>query len=556
MNKILQNTICGLSIAAISLVPYNVMALSQDETVYAKLQATGEVSYISVTNHLINDSQDSKIATKTYLKDIENLNGFENFNLTRENLIWEANGKDIYFSGTAEQELPVSLEVTYTLDGEEKPVEKILGKSGRVEIRLHYINHSKVGDLYTPFVAAVATTLDESEVRNVNVTNGKVISNGRTVAVAAVAAPGLYDSLKLEEIKDLDTVVISYETDNFELKDIYSMVTPKILDDSNLKVFSELDGLYADADKLADGSKELVEGSAALQDGVQELYNALSDAKSQLQNTGKLIDDKTLSTIASTAANAAARQIAAQESAIRAQIHQQISDMKELQELQSSLAQVAPLMAREQARGICLQANAGAGQTTPPATTTEPTTDDLDDDSAQDTAPAPTILNCDSIATLDALVQQYNILPQVQANLAGKFDINRIESLLTASMLGAMKEVAATTASTTASQVATQVADSIQAEMSEKLDTLMTESLRGVELILNGAKELNQGMQKFDQEGIQKITDVVNNKLKPTSQKVQRLTKLADQYNNYSGIAEDVEGETKFVLMIEGKKAE
>lgn len=569
MNKVLQNTICGLSIAAMPLVPYNAMAISQDETVYAKLQPSGEVSYVSVTNHLINSDQEAKIATRTYLKDIENLNGFENFSLTSENLIWEANGKDIYYSGTTQEDLPVSLEVTYALNGETKPVEEILGKSGEVEIRLKFTNHSKVGDLYTPFVAAVTTTLTESEVRNVNVTNGKVISNGRTVMIAAVAAPGLYDSLKLDELKDLDNITISYETDKFELKDIYSMVTPKILDSSDLEVFSELDGLYADADQLASGSKELVEGTAALQDGVQELYDVLSEAKEQLQGTDKLLDDATLNMIASTAANAAARQVAAQQNAIRAQVHQQITNMPELAELQKSMADMAPLVARQQAQGICLQANAGGAAGTP-STQTAPTVESEDaaadsteqvapaesTESTTPTTPAPSTLNCDSITVLDGIVAKYNILPQVQASLSAKLDINKIETALTSSILSSMQQVATTTASTTARQVASQVADSIQEGMSEKLTTLINETLKGVGMLLDGAKELNQGMNKFDEEGIQKITDAVNNKLKPTAEKVRRLTDLADEYNNYSGIGDDVEGETKFILMIEGKKAE
>lgn len=568
MNKVLQNTLCGLSIAAMSLVPYNVWAVSQDETVYAKLQTDGEVNYISVTSHLINDDKEDTIATRTYLKEIENLNGFENFDLTKENLIWEANGKDIYYSGKTEQELPISLEVTYALDGKEQPVEEILGKGGKVEIRLHYTNHSKVGDLYTPFVAAVTTTLTESEVHNVKVTNGKVISNGRTVAVAAVAAPGLYDSLKLDELKDLDTVVISFDTEKFELKDIYSVVTPKILEASDLKVFSELDSLYADANKLADGSKELVEGTAALRDGTQELYDALAEAKQELQGTQKLIDSKTLDTIASTAAAAAARQVAAQQSAIRAQIHQQIAGMKELQELQSSLAELVPLMAQAKAVEIC-KAQAGAaggsgvqtsaGNKTADASDSDPASDDAAGagDSTTDTGETPTTpaLNCNDPATINYIINQYNITAEVQAQLNAKLDLSKLENQLFQSMYGAMREVATTTASTTARQVAEEVADSIQSGMSEKLTTLMNEMLKGVEILLNGTKELNQGMSKFDQEGIQRITDVVNNKLKPSADKVKRLTKLADEYNNYTGIGENMTGETKFVLMIEGKKA-
>ncbi len=123
------------------------------------------------------------------------------FRIENDSVKWNAAGKDIYYSGTTDRKLPIGLNISYKLDGVEKTLSDIIGKSGKVEIRLHYKNLSKVGNLYTPFVAAVATTLDESKVSNVHVTNGKATSNGRTIAIAAVAAPGLYESLGLDELK-------------------------------------------------------------------------------------------------------------------------------------------------------------------------------------------------------------------------------------------------------------------------------------------------------------------------------------------------------------------
>ena len=125
--------------------------------------------------------------------------------------------------------------------------------------------------MYTPFVVAVATTLDETKVSNVKVTNGRAVNNGRTTAIAAVAAPGLYESLGITELKDADTITISYETEKFELGDIYSIITPKILDSVDLKTFTELDDLYASSNKLAVSSKQLVEGTNSLKSGVNEL---------------------------------------------------------------------------------------------------------------------------------------------------------------------------------------------------------------------------------------------------------------------------------------------
>lgn len=295
MKKFLKNSLCFTMAGALALLPVTPsLAMTQDETVYVKLSENGETKQISVVEHLVNDLKENELFAKTTLKDLENLNGFESFVVEGENVRWKAQGEDIYYRGTAEKELPVKLEVTYKLDSEERALNEILGKSGRVEIKLKYTNLTKSGNMYVPFVAAVATTLDESKVSNVNVTNGKATGNGRTVAVAAVAAPGLYESLGLEELRGTDEVVISFDTKKFELGDIYSIVTPKLLDGVDLNTFAELDELYASTNKLSASSKQLVDGSNSLKNGVAELRTAVAQAKTQLSKQGNLIDATTL----------------------------------------------------------------------------------------------------------------------------------------------------------------------------------------------------------------------------------------------------------------------
>lgn len=48
-----------------------------------------------------------------------------------------------------------------------------------------------------------------------------------------MATPGLYESLGIDELRGSDTVTISFETSKFELGDIYSIATPKIIDSAD-----------------------------------------------------------------------------------------------------------------------------------------------------------------------------------------------------------------------------------------------------------------------------------------------------------------------------------
>lgn len=497
-SKIYQNILLTTLAAATIVAPVpSVLAMSQDETVYVKMDSDGKARNISVTEHLINDLKENQLLDQSILDDIENLNGYETFTVDGSNLTWQANNKDIYYRGTTTKELPVEMKVAYALDGEEKPIEEILGKSGHVEIKLKYINHAKVDDLYTPFVVAVATTLDESKVSNVEVTNGKTISNGRKIAVAAVAAPGLYESLKLDELENADEVVLSFDTESMELGEIYSIVTPKLLDAESLKTFTQLDQLYGDMNTLSSSSQELVAGAKKLNSGTNELKTGVAGAKQKLQALNISIDAATMNSIKTTASNTAAAKVEAERATIAAGVKQQISS-------NTILMNALELQAAQ----MCSAAIGGA--TCPP----------------------------ENIAATKAQL------------VAG------VENSLTESSISLMKQTAITTATTTAEKVANEVATSAGQKIKPMINEALNTMQNGANQLANGAATLSAGMTKFDREGIQPLANFVNGKVKVTADTVERLLKLADQYDNYAGKSNGVTGTTKFIMMIGGKKAE
>lgn len=546
MNKFFKTSLCGLVSVALAAMPMNVFATTaQEETVYVKLQPNGAVSHSSVSKHLLNSSASRSVSDATILREIQNLNGFESYTINGDQIIWQTEGKDIYYKGKTDKTLPVSVEITYKLNGEIKTLAEMLGEAGKVEIHFHYRNASKVGNLYTPFVVAMSTTLPSS-VRNINITNGKTISNGRGFAVMALAAPGLYDSLQVQELKSLDDIILTYETDDFVLNDVYNIVTPKLLEQSDLKIFDEVNKFSSDAQKLANSSKELVKGSDSLRDGVKELRDSIVKAQSQLQNTGKLLSAENLDGISNTAANAARKQVAAQQDKIRAQIHHQLTNMGELEQVQSQLANQ---LAQAKALELCL-----SSQTSRLITPLVPVEPDVSNDTPRDitSAEASVIATCQKPEVLQQYIEK--VKPAVAQEVAKNFDLTTVEEKMFQSTYASLAQVAAETASTTARNVASQIAATIQKGFSKQLDVMMSTMIAGVDQLLDGAAKLSAGMARFDQEGIQTLSNVVNNKLKNTSDKAKRLVQLAQDYNNFSGINQNSDGEVKFILMIDAKK--
>ena len=116
-------------------------AISKEESVYVNADATGNIDQITVSDWLKNSGSTSgSLTDKSDLKDIKNIKGDEKFTENGDSLTWAADGKDIYYQGTTDKDLPVSVKFTYYLDGKEVKPEDIKGKSGHLKIQIQYTN--------------------------------------------------------------------------------------------------------------------------------------------------------------------------------------------------------------------------------------------------------------------------------------------------------------------------------------------------------------------------------------------------------------------------------
>ena len=184
----------------------------KDETVYVLCNSDASIRDIIVSDWLKNPMAESNISDISNLSNIENVKGDEIFSSNGSDLTWNANGNDIYYKGHATDELPVTVNVKYLLDGVEYSLDDMKGKSGHLVIEWKYYNNQVItrnvnGEdvtMYVPFMTASTAILNTDIFSNVEVTNGKVISDGEKLIVAGMAFPGLSQSLGLDEKEDLD----------------------------------------------------------------------------------------------------------------------------------------------------------------------------------------------------------------------------------------------------------------------------------------------------------------------------------------------------------------
>lgn len=262
----------------------------KEETVYVVANADGSANNVIVSEWLKNKEGSDTLKDASDLKDITNVKGDETFTQNGDEITWEAKGNDIYYQGTTEKELPVTEKITYYLDGKEMKPEEIAGKSGKVTIRFDYTNNEKTTqvvdgeehEVYVPFTVMTGMILPE-DYSNVEVTNGKVISDGSKKVVVGVAMPGLKDSLAIEdgdleeEVEIPDYIEITADVENFSLDMTMSVIMNDLLGSTDLEEAFDLTELEDSIDTLSDSSKQLVDGSADLAEGLDTLKSSMKE---------------------------------------------------------------------------------------------------------------------------------------------------------------------------------------------------------------------------------------------------------------------------------------
>lgn len=262
--------------------------IGKDESVYLLSDANGNVYNTIVSDHLVNTDDAATIEDKSTLSDIKNVKGDEEFKQDGDKLTWQADGNDIYYQGTSDEEAPVSQKVTYYLDGNEIAPADLAGKSGKVTIRFDYTNNSSYKetvngsevDVKVPFAAVTAMVLDDS-FTNVEVTNGKVQSNGDSNIIIGYALPGIKDSLGVEDSDFIDELdlpeyfEVSADVENFELSTAMTIVANAgSMVSMSTGDSSSLDDMIND---LSDATNDLKNGSSDLADGLDTLQSSLAD---------------------------------------------------------------------------------------------------------------------------------------------------------------------------------------------------------------------------------------------------------------------------------------
>lgn len=287
--KQVQALLAGMSaMMAVMLPATSVLAAvpEKEQTVYVNADENGNSQDVIVSNWLKNQGNEQELTDKTNLTDIQNVKGDETFEQKSDGtIVWNTDGGDIYYQGKTQEELPVSVKLTYYLDGNEISAKDLAGKSGKLKIRIDYENKSKEvkeiqgkqEEICTPFMMMTAMILPAETFSNVEITNGQIISDGNNDIAVGVGFPGLAESLKLQDVEELkdvdfpDYAELTADVKDFSLAMTATVATTGLLDDLDLANVNSTEDLKEQMETLADSSQALVKGSSELQSGISTL---------------------------------------------------------------------------------------------------------------------------------------------------------------------------------------------------------------------------------------------------------------------------------------------
>ena len=282
------------------------METDKEESVYVLADAYGTPTEITVTTGLKNPGPDAELTDVTTLTDIVNKEGDETYTKQADgSILWENCGSDIHYEGKADtsSELPLTVTVTYFLDGKEVGADELAGASGNIKIRFDYENNTQENGSITPFAAITGLMLSEDNAHNISVTNGASRYMDGEYLVYGFALPGVTAALDLdtmeltkeEEIDLHDFMEVSFEAEDFELDFTATMVSNGLLEEKDYdKVIDKLDKLTDKLEDTTDQVKDLKSkisklknGGEKLRSGADSLYQGLSQVNAALSQAAQ-----------------------------------------------------------------------------------------------------------------------------------------------------------------------------------------------------------------------------------------------------------------------------
>lgn len=436
---------------------------------------------------------------------------------------------------------------------------------------------------------------DEVEVpSNVEITMDA--TNFETSSIISYVTPKV---LKEDDLKVFDN-----------LDEIYGQVNT--LQSSMNQIQDGANTLKDGTTELATGANTLKDGVTTAYNGAQTIASEVAKSTQSLKNDkSDALDSATLESIKKQAAASsklteeqkAQIKAQAQTSSVlteeqKAQIKAQAAEKAKLTDTQKAqitvLAKQGAVLTEKQKAQITEQAKASSilteEQKTAIITNAQanyPTLTETEkalliataQSTATQTAVNTALATAKTTAEQTAVATALSVAQQVATQTAETTALETAQQIATQTAVTTALTTAQSTATTTAMQTSTTVAkqvgnqakktftNQVVSQMStlgnglNQLTSGLSELNNGAATLADGTNQVNEGattladgIKTFNEEGIKKICNYINGDVKDLTTRVQKLTDLSKDYNNFTMLDGENDGEVKFIMIADAVK--
>lgn len=528
-----------------------VPAREKAETVNVKADAEGNPKKITVSDLLKGTESGDFILDQTNLKEIRNTEGDEEFQLSDDGqLIWQSLGEDIHYEGESDASLPVGVSVSYYLNGKKVSPEEIAGASGEVRVRFDYTNKQSVeiekdGEMKSvtmPYLFMTMVLLPEDVFTDVKVENGSLAELSGTQAVIGYAVPGFMDSLKLndwevtEDTELPEYVEFTAYAEDFSLDFSATLVTDGLFNELEEEDLEDVDEMTDDMEDLSEASSKIVDGSNELASGA-DLFGSYLDQYVSGVNTAlsaMLTSLDTIKTQVSAAMESSGTQLTEASASLTA--------------IAADAASISGLVKEEQT--AISKLDLASSHVTEAR------------DALSSFKESHTEIPAEDYAALEeALVGADS---DIAAAKEGLLNTEKIESITSAvsDMQIRLESISALTGSSSKEGgKETGSRDSASLFTEEEWQSLQS----GVDSLISAGAALNEsysslnaglysladGLEEFDREAIQELSDLAGDDLKEIVQKIREQREAEGQSISFSGAAEGTKSSLRYIIQTE-----
>ncbi len=282
-------------------------APEKEEVVYALLHHGGQLKSAYIVNIFTQEGPGAIVDYGDYAA-VTNLTTQEPVLQSGDEITIDTRAEKLYYQGTPNHiELPWTVSVRYTLDGQTMPAEELAGKTGALSIYIDISENSAAPEgFFDSCALQVGLTLNATTCTNIRAEGATFANAGKNKQLTFTALPGKgLHTIVSAQVTDFEMerisingigMALNFDVDTAEFSDGFTDLQDAIADlnEGAGDLRSAVKKVYNGSGELMDGVLQLRDGTVEFDDGIKKLIDGiyeLQNGMGEIVYNARKLDD-------------------------------------------------------------------------------------------------------------------------------------------------------------------------------------------------------------------------------------------------------------------------